>query len=54
MPAAIDVVELVGVEAEGTVGGQMHEENDQRRNPEEKWRSNTRRLSGASADRHLR
>jgi hypothetical protein len=44
----------VSVEAEGAVGGQMHEENDQRRTPEEKWRRNTRPPSGASADRHLR
>jgi len=36
MSAAIDVVELVGVEAEVAVGGEMHEEDDYRCAPEEK------------------
>jgi hypothetical protein len=36
MSAAIDVVELVGVEAEVAVGGEMHEEDDYRCTPEEK------------------
>jgi hypothetical protein len=40
------------VEAEGAVGGEMHNEDDHRRAPEEKQRRNRQRVSGAGADRH--
>lgn len=33
VPAGIDVVELVGVEAEVAVGGEMHDKDDHRRTP---------------------
>ena len=38
MPAGIDVVELVGVEAEVAIGGEMYDQDDYRRTPEEKDR----------------
>jgi hypothetical protein len=38
MPAGIDVVELVGVEAEVAVGGEMYDQDDNRRASEEKDR----------------
>ena len=47
VPAGIDVVELVGVEAEVAVSGEMHDKDDHRRAPVEKRRHKRRRLSGA-------
>jgi hypothetical protein len=38
VPTAIDVVELVGVEAEVSVGGEMNDQDNCRRAPEEKDR----------------
>jgi hypothetical protein len=35
MPAAIDVVELIGVKAEIAVGGEMRDKDDYRRSPKE-------------------
>ena len=47
--AGIDVIKLVGVEAEGAVGGKMHDQDDYRRAHEEKRRRKRRRPSGARA-----
>ena len=47
VPAAIDVVELVGVEAEVAVSGEMHDKDDHHRAPVKKRCHKRRRLSGA-------
>ena len=54
VPTGIDVVELISVEAEDGIGGEMHDENDRRRAAEQKRRHNKWRLSGVRIDGYRR